>query len=198
MSLKTTLPTPFDCTITLAPLACRASVARLTALGDVNLLHRDTLALFCSARCPGSLILRFYDVLRTLRNEPRTVISGFHSPVEQEALLTLMKGQCGIVICPARSIDRMRVPVEWHQALSDQRLLVLSPFAAHEGRATSRLAARRNDFVAAIAGRVLIVYAEPASRTAKLARTILERGKQLVTLAAPENRHLLDIGAEPL
>lgn len=198
MNLKTDLPTPFDCTTALAPLARRASVSRLMALGNLDLLQNDTLALFCSARCPGSLILKFYDALRTLRDERQTVISGFHSPLEQEALLTLIQGQSGIVICPARSIDTMRVPVAWHQVLSDKRLLMLSPFAAQEERITARLATRRNEFVAAIADRVLIVYAEPSGRTAKLARTILERGTRLLTLPAPENKHLLDAGAEPL
>jgi predicted Rossmann fold nucleotide-binding protein DprA/Smf involved in DNA uptake len=79
----------------------------------------------------------------------------------------------------------------------DERLLVISPFAANEERVTARLAARRNEFVAAVADRVLIVHAEPGGRTAKLAQTILERGAQLFTLDAPENRRLLDLGAEP-
>jgi predicted Rossmann fold nucleotide-binding protein DprA/Smf involved in DNA uptake len=168
------------------------------ALGNLDLLRNETLALFCSARCPGSLILKFYDALRALRDEGQTIISGFHSPLEQEGLLTLMQGQGGIVICPARSIDTMRVPVAWQQVLSDKRLLVLSPFAAHEERITARLATRRNEFVVAIADRVFIVYAEPSGRTAKLARTILERGTRLLTLPAPENKRLLDAGAEPL
>jgi predicted Rossmann fold nucleotide-binding protein DprA/Smf involved in DNA uptake len=198
LSLKTYLPAPFDCTAALATLARRASVSRLIALGNLDLLQSDTLALFCSAKCPGSLILEFYNALRTLREKRQTVISGFHSPLEQEALLTLMQGQGGIIICPARSIDTMRVPVVWHQALSNERLLVLSSFAAHEERISARLAARRNEFVAAIADRVLIVYAESGSRTAELARTILERGKRLLTLPAPENKHLLEIGAESL
>jgi predicted Rossmann fold nucleotide-binding protein DprA/Smf involved in DNA uptake len=198
MSLKTDLPTPFDCTVALAPLAHRAAVSRLMALGNLNLLQNDTLALFCSSQCPGSLILKFYDVLHTLRDKRQTVISGFHSPLEQEALLTLMQGQGGIIICPARSIDTMRVPVAWQQALSDSRLLVISPFGTHEERITARLATRRNEFVAAIADRVLIVYAESGSRTAELARTILERGKRLLTLPAPENKYLLEISAESL
>ena len=198
VNLTTDLPTPFDCTAALAPLARRASVSRLIALGNLDLLQNDTLALFCSARCPGNLILKLYDALRTLRDRRQTVISGFHSPLEQEALLTLIQGQGNIVICPARSIDTMRVPVAWQQALSDGRLLVLSPFAANKERITTRLAVQRNEFVADVADRVLIVYAEPASRTAKLARTILERGTQLLTLPAPENKYLLDIGAEPL
>ena len=198
MKRQDALPTPLDCTETLAPLARRALVSRLMALGNLDLLRNETLALFCSARCPGSLILKFYDALRALRDERQTIISGFHSPLEQEGLLMLMQGQSGIVICPARSIDAMRVPVAWHQVLSDKRLLVLSPFAAHEERITARLATRRNEFVSAIADRVLIVYAEPSGRTAKLAQTILERGTQLLTLPAPENKHLLDAGAEPL
>jgi predicted Rossmann fold nucleotide-binding protein DprA/Smf involved in DNA uptake len=198
MNLKIDLPTPFDCTDTLASLARYASASRLMALGNLDLLRNETLALFCSARCPGSLMLKFYDALRALRDERQTIISGFHSPLEQEGLLTLMQGQSGIVICPARSIDSMRVPVAWHQALSDKRLLVLSPFAAHEERINARLATRRNEFVVDIADRVLIVHAAPASRTAEIARTILERGKVLLTLPAPENKHLLEIGAEPL
>jgi predicted Rossmann fold nucleotide-binding protein DprA/Smf involved in DNA uptake len=99
---------------------------------------------------------------------------------------------------PARSIDTMRVPIAWRQALADGRLLVLSPFGIHEEHITARLAARRNEFVVDVADRVLIVYAEPTSRTAKLARTILERGKRLLTLPTSENKHLLEIGAEPL
>ncbi|MFL6227349.1 MAG: DNA-processing protein DprA [Pyrinomonadaceae bacterium] len=197
MSVRDSLLNPFDCTETLATLSRRTLVSRIMALGNPSLLQRDTLGLFCSARCPGSLILRFYDVLRTLRGERQTIISGFHSPIEQEALLTLMKGQGGVIICPARSIDNMRVPPAWRQALTDKRLLVLSPFAANEERVTARLAVRRNELVAAVADRVLIVHAEPGGRTAKLAQTILERGARFLTLDAPENRHLLDLGAEP-
>jgi predicted Rossmann fold nucleotide-binding protein DprA/Smf involved in DNA uptake len=78
------------------------------------------------------------------------------------------------------------------------RLLVLSPFGTHEERTTARLAARRNEFVIDVADRVLIVHAEPASRTAELARIILERGMRLLTLPVTENKHLLEIGAEPL
>lgn len=197
MSVRDSLLSPVDCTESLATLARRTLVSRIVALGNINLLQDDTLALFCSARCPGSLILRSYDALHKLRDERQTVISGFHSPVEQEALLTLMKGQGGIVICPARSIDKMRIPPAWHQALRDERFLVISPFATNEERITARLAARRNEFVAAVADRVLIIHAEPGSRTAKLAQTILKRGAQLLTLDLPENRHLLDMGAEP-
>jgi hypothetical protein len=69
MNLKSDLPTPFDCTATLAPLARRASVSRLIALGDLDLLRNETLALFCSARCPGSLILKFYDALCATRGK---------------------------------------------------------------------------------------------------------------------------------
>lgn len=196
MRLKTSLSVPVDCTAALELSPRLASIAHLMALGNPSLLQHDPLALFCSARCPGSLILRSYDALRKLRDERRTVISGFHSPVEQEALLTLMKGQGGIVICPARSINKMRIPSAWHQALRDKRLLVISPFATNEERITARLAARRNEFVAAVANRVLIIHAEPDGRTAKLAQTILKRGAQLLTLDAPENKHLLDMGAE--
>ncbi|MBI5606689.1 MAG: hypothetical protein HY879_25440 [Deltaproteobacteria bacterium] len=56
----------------------------LTAIGPIELLvHRKT-AIFCSARTPGDAILCAHDVARHLRDEGETVISGFHSPIEEE------------------------------------------------------------------------------------------------------------------
>src|SRR5262249_43066079 len=36
----------------------------LTALGNVDILQRQKLALFCSVKCPGALILQTYDLAR--------------------------------------------------------------------------------------------------------------------------------------
>src|SRR4051812_48939185 len=122
MRMKPDSPMPFDCISMIGSLAGDALITRLMALGNINLLQNPTLALFCSARCPGGLIFRFYDAIHKLRYERQTIISGFHSPIEREALPTLMKGQGDVVICPARSIDKMRIPSAWRQALRDKRL----------------------------------------------------------------------------
>src|SRR5574341_192332 len=77
----------------------------LTALGDVDILQRKKLALFCSVRCPGALILQTYNLARALRDAGVTVISGFHSPMEKECLTLLLRGTQPVIVCPARGIE---------------------------------------------------------------------------------------------
>jgi len=38
----------------------------LAVIGNGDLLRRQTLALFCSVKCPGTAILRTYDLVRIL------------------------------------------------------------------------------------------------------------------------------------
>ncbi len=50
----------------------------LWAIGDLDILSNPLIAFFCSSRCPGQVILRVYDLARSLRDAGITVISGFH------------------------------------------------------------------------------------------------------------------------
>jgi len=97
-------------------------------IGNQEILQSKKLALFCSRQCPGNLILKAYDLARSLRDEGTTVISGFHTPVEKECLRILLRGKQPIIICPARSVEGMRIPSEWKQAIEQGRLLLLAPF----------------------------------------------------------------------
>jgi len=141
----------------------------LTAVGNLDLLSRPMTALFCSARCPGRVILAAYDQAAQWRDAERCVISGFHSPVEKECLRILLRGSQPIIICPARSLPQ-RAPSEWTKPLAAGRLLILSAFPAAATRVTAELAARRNEFVAALADEVHIVHATPGGRLAGLLR----------------------------
>jgi predicted Rossmann fold nucleotide-binding protein DprA/Smf involved in DNA uptake len=136
---------------------------QLAALGNLDLLALPKIALLCSARCPGRVILAAYDQAAKWRDAGRCVISGFHSPVEKECLRILLRGSQPIIICPARSLPQ-RVPPEWKKPLAAGRLLILSAFAATATRVTAALAARRNEFVAALADEVHIVHATPGGR----------------------------------
>ena len=49
----------------------------ISGIGNVDILHHQKLAIFCSAKCPGNLILQTYDLAQKLREEGITVISGF-------------------------------------------------------------------------------------------------------------------------
>jgi predicted Rossmann fold nucleotide-binding protein DprA/Smf involved in DNA uptake len=167
----------------------------LVAIGDLSILDAQPLALFCSIKCPGRLILRTYEVVQTLREAGVTVISGFHSSMEEEALVYLLRGEQPVIVCPARGIEGMVIPLAWRQPIDAGRLLVLSPFEAKQRRKTAELAWRRNEVVAALAERVLIIHAQPESRMVSFARQVVEWGKPVLTLEGEENAALVGVGA---
>lgn len=170
----------------------------LTALGNLDILRQKKLALFCSVKCPGALILQTYDLACALRDAGVTVIGGFHSPMEKECLTLLLRGTQSVIICPARSIERMRTPNGWKASLVEGRLLLLSPFAEKFRRVTTDSAEKRNEFVAALADVVFVTHAAPGSKTEQFCFDMLTLGKPLLTLESDENAGLIARGARPV
>ena len=170
----------------------------IAALGNLDILHRPAFGMFCSVKCPGNLILQTYDLAQEWREAGVPVIGGFHSPMERECLTILLRGTAPVIVCPARSIEGMRVRSEYKPPLADGRLLLLSPFSPGYGRNTSETSVRRNRFVAALADRVFIAHAAPGSKTEALCREIVEWGKSLYTLPCDDNAHLIALGARLL
>lgn len=167
----------------------------LTAVGNLGVLPSKKLALFCSVRCPGAIIVQAYDLARNLRDAGITVIGGFQSPMEKECLELLLRGRQPVIVCPARGLDGMRLPAAWRAAVKEGRLLLLSPFAANVQRPTAELAQARNELVAAVADVVFIAHAAPGGKTEAFARVVLGWGKRVLTLDSPENAGLVTLGA---
>jgi len=163
-------------------------------LGEPGLLRRPLVALLCSRKCPGELILKTYDLARRLRDQGICVISGFHTPMEKEALHFLLKGVQPIIIAPARSLQGMRIPTAYRRPLAQGRLLLVSPFPAGERRVTAELAAERNRLVGALAGRVVVVYAQPGGRLEQACAEFVRWGKPVAALAGKANEHLAALG----
>jgi predicted Rossmann fold nucleotide-binding protein DprA/Smf involved in DNA uptake len=143
----------------------------LTTIGNLDLITLPKTALFCSARCPGKVILTTYDQAANWRDTGRCIISGFHSAVEKECLQILLRGSQPIIICPARALPQ-RVPSELKKPLAAGRLLILSAFTATAKRVTAELAALRNEFVAALADDVFIAHATVGGRLETLTRRL--------------------------
>lgn len=140
----------------------------LTIIGNENLLAAPKTALLCSTKCPGMEILKACDMMKKWRDSERCIISGFHSPMEKECLEILLRGTSPLIISPAREIAVMKIPVAWKPALDSGRLLILSPFDAKVRRQTSSTAERRNEFVAAMADKILIIHATPGGAIEKI------------------------------
>jgi predicted Rossmann fold nucleotide-binding protein DprA/Smf involved in DNA uptake len=171
-----------------------APIPRIWTIGNLKILERRLLGFLCSTKCPGDAILQTYDLIRALRDASVTVIGGFHSPMEKECLDLLLRGKQPVVICPARSIVRLRLPTAWRRPLVEDRLLVLSPFEAKHRRPTAELAEQRNRFVAALSDEIFIAHAATGSKTEQFCRELLNEGKRVLTLQVDQNRHLLEAG----
>ena len=167
-------------------------------IGDSELLEVPWAGLLCSGKCPGAAILALYDLARAMRDAGIAVVSGFHSPVERDCLPFLLRGNQPLAICPARSLERMRIPQDWRAPLQKKRLLVLSPFGPQHRRVNASLASQRNRFVAAMASVLILGYAEPGSRTEQLGADLLEAGRSVIMLEAGRNDRLQQAGAEVL
>lgn len=48
------------------------------------------------------------DLALALRDSAATVVGGFQSPVEQECLEILLRGERPVIVCPARSVEDAR------------------------------------------------------------------------------------------
>ena len=174
-----------------------AAPKTLTAGGDLGVLRSESLALFCSVKCPGNLILQTYDLAQKLRAAGVTVIGGFHSPMERECLRILLRSPHPVIVCPARGLPK-RVPSEFRRPLEQGRLLLLSPFADTVSRADEETAHQRNRFVAALADKIFVAYAAPDSKTEFFCREIIAWRKPLFTFAESASENLLAVGARPI
>ena len=172
------------------------------ARGNIDLLpeqstalNGDLWALFCSSKCPGEIILKVHDLAQEFRKAGIPTIGGYHSPVEQECLRVLLRGSQPILLCPARSIENMRLKPAWKDALTEKRLLILSIFGEHHRRSTAVLANQRNAFVAALADKICIAHAAEDSKILEFAQMVLAWGKPVFTFETSANKALFQLGA---
>ena len=163
------------------------SAPTLTAIGNLSLLQKPAVALFCSIKCPGDLILKAYDLAQALREAEIPVISGFHTPIEQDCLKILLRGTQPIIHCPARSLHNLRLSSEQTQAVNENCLLLISPFSASYPRVTAELAGKRNAMIGALSHSTFIAYAAANSKTLAFAQSLILAGKSVVTFDSPSN-----------
>lgn len=170
----------------------------MASYGSEGLLGTRKLALLCSRACPGSIIAQTLDGVRSLHETPWTIVSGFQSPTEQECLEILLRGVRPVIVCPARSIEDMRLPAAWKAAIAADRMLVTSPFEKTIRRATAATAEQRNRFVVSLADAVFIPHAAPGGSLDRLCNEIVAAAKPLWTFDDPANANIIALGARPI
>ncbi|HPZ08875.1 MAG TPA: DNA-processing protein DprA [Candidatus Eremiobacteraeota bacterium] len=171
---------------------------KIYTLGNLDILNNNLTAIFCSLKCPGNIILQTCDMAQKFKKEGITVIGGFHSSVEKEVLTILLQGIQPIIICPARSLEGMRIKPEYKEPFQKGRIIFLSPFDKTQKRATTETALYRNHLVASLADRIIITFAEPDGKTEQLCKELIIRGKNVYTLKSEKNHNLIKIGLKYL
>ena len=132
----------------------------LRVLGDSSALRGSLTGFFCSRRFPARAVLPVLDWAREARERGEVVVSGFHSPLERDALEILLSGGSPVVMALARGIpSRFRPDVR--RGLESGVLTLASPFPGEVGRQTAETAAVRNDFIFSLSSRVVIGWAAP-------------------------------------
>ncbi len=194
LNLQTTPPDDPAYPTALKTCTAFKSVPSLNAIGNMGLLSQNSIALFCSVQCPNDLILKTYDLVQALRDRGITIISGFHTPIEQDCLKILRRGTQAMIHCPARSLHKIRLSPEQKQAIGENRLLLISPFSASYPRVTAELAEKRNEVIGAIAHTIFIAYAAPNSKTLAFAQRLMAAGKCVVTFDSSSNPLLQEQG----
>lgn len=175
----------------------RGAPAFLEIQGDVRLLQGCKLALFCSVRCPGSILSKSFDLANGLRQNLVTVMSGFHSPVEKEWFELLQRSATPMISCPARALEKRRMTPEERSLLVQNRYLLLN-FGISEGRITRETAFQRNLCMAAAADLVFVAYAAPGGKTEYLCEQVRKWGKPVWTFADAATAHLQKLGVRSI
>ena len=135
----------------------------LTGLGNAALLNQPLTAFFASRTCPGSAIRAAMDWAVAEARSGRTIIGGFHSPLERSVLEVLLAAHGKVVIALARDVGNARMPSTWRQAALKGEIAVVS-VTPDVQRLTGTLARLRNDWVSNLAASTVIAYAQPGGQ----------------------------------
>ena len=126
-------------------------------LGNKDILKIHKTAFLCSQKVPAEFIIKSYDWAKEQRNKGVCVICGNHSQIEKDVFEILLKGKQPLILALARGMKKRWDPGVL-KALSEKRLLVISPFGEKEKRVTRDQAAIRNKLIIALADTIVVGY----------------------------------------
>jgi len=160
--------------VTLPPLSAqRAGIeatTRIVGAGETALLAEPLLGLIASRACPGHVFLETLDQVPQWVQTGRVIVSGFHSPLEQQVFQSLLrrKGRAVKVLARSFSAQGYRPDPAEKEALAESRLLILSASPSSVTRLTRANALDRNRLVLALADECIAPHVADGSPLAAL------------------------------
>lgn len=145
---------------------------QLAGIGNAVLLDVPLLGLISSRECPGHILLETVDRVPEWVKAGRVIVSGFHSPLEQQVLRSVLRRSGRAVKVLARGMVGYRLTPEDREPMSSGRMLIISAFAPQVRRTTRETALARNRLVMALATEVFVPF---VAEDSPLASLIVER-----------------------
>lgn len=173
------------------------SPRRLWSVGDSSILDGKLLGIISARKTEPDLALKNFELLQQLPSLGATFISGWHSPLEEEALRILLRQPSRIVFCLAKSLDKFIPPAAIADLVSNGRGLLLTHSGPKAKRISRDASLRHNQLVAGLSKGLLVLSAPLGSASLKLARLAINRGRPVFTLQHRINGALISSGALP-
>lgn len=142
--------------------------ARIVGSGDTALLAEPLLGLIASRECPGHVLLETLDRVPEWVKAGRVIISGFHSPMEQQVLRSVLRRKGRVVKVLARGMSDYRPQPEEHEPLAAGRMLVITACTLEVRRTTRETALARNRLVLDLATEIVALHVADGSPLAEL------------------------------
>lgn len=154
----------------------------LSGIGEPGLLAAPMTAFFASRQCPGTAIRAAMDWALEQAAARRTVVGGFHSPLEQSVLHLLLEARSPVVAVLARPVGDARLKPAWETAITKGCMAVVS-CSTQAKRLTSEEALERNELAARLAERIVIAHASAGGGLARQSASWVSRGLPVLNLA---------------
>lgn len=142
--------------------------AQIVGVGETALLVGPLLGLIASRECPGHVLLETLDRVPEWVKAGRVIVSGFHSPLEQQVLRSVLRRQGRVVKVLARGMRDYRPAAEEREPLATGRMLVITACPPEVRRTTRETALSRNRVVLALATEIVAPYIADGSPIAAL------------------------------
>ena len=141
---------------------------RIVGAGETALLTEPLLGLIASRECPGHVLLETLDCVPEWVKARRVIVSGFHSPLEQQVLRSVLRRKGRVVKVLARGMTDCRPTAEERESLAAGRMLLITACPPEVRRTTRETALARNRLVLALASEIVAPYVTDDSPLAAL------------------------------
>lgn len=142
--------------------------ARIVGAGETAFLAGPLLGIIASRECPGHVLLETLDRVPEWVKAGCVIVSGFHSPLEQQVLRSVLRRKGRVVKALARGMTDYRPTAEEREALEAGRMLVITACPPEVRRTTRDTALARNRLVLALASEIVAPYVAAGSPLAAL------------------------------